>query len=50
MQENTWGLMLWLWLLGGPLIGAFIELGRNGAPSRHRYDSPRSDMATTPVR
>ncbi len=49
MTENTWGLMLWLWLLGGPLIGAFIELGRNGAPSRHRYDTPRADLAT-PVR
>ncbi len=39
MTENIWGLMLWLWLLGAPLIAAFIELGRNGAPSRHRHDS-----------
>lgn len=26
MQDNTWGLLLWLWLLGAPVVGAALSL------------------------
>jgi len=50
MNESSWGLALWLWLLGAPVVGALVELGRNGAPSRPRYESASRSDAATPIR
>jgi len=50
MAENTFGLLLWVWLLGAPLVGAFIELGRTRSSARSRYDAPRGEAASAPIR
>lgn len=52
MSEQTFGIALWVWLLGAPLVFAFIDMGRTASSSSRttRYDTPtttRADMATS---